>query len=99
MLICFYLSNKSDFDVQIQLCLTHKTTTEMQHQLHSSSVPIQVYAALHDQTIPTPDQLKMAKRLGAQCYEASTAHLCVIDDFDTLTALQLSLIASTIPSH
>ena len=82
--------------VQIQLCLRHKTTKEMQQQLRVSRVPIQVYAALQDSTIPTKDQLHMAKQLDAQCHEASTAHLCVIDDFDTLTSLQLSLIAGTL---
>ncbi len=82
--------------MQIQLCLRHKTTEEMQQQLRTSQVPIQVYAALQDSTIPTRDQLRMAKQLNARCHEASTAHFCVIDDFDTLTSLQLSLIADTV---
>ncbi|KAK9867289.1 hypothetical protein WJX84_001027 [Apatococcus fuscideae] len=66
----FASDNKYAVASQIQLCLKHKTTKEMQRALCISPVPIMTYVALQDKTIPVRDQLKMTKRLGAQSHEA-----------------------------
>ena len=82
--------------LQLQLCMKHKTTKDMQQQLRDSHIPIAVYVALQDKTIPTRNQLKMAKHLGAHSHEAKTAHMCVIEDFNALISAQNALIASAV---
>ena len=80
--------------MQLQLCLKHKTTKQMQKQLRDSHVPIAAYVALQDKVVPTRLQMKMAERLGAHAHEAKTAHMCVIEDFNALLSAQIALIAS-----